>query len=83
MTDFVKFIRRDSKVQDDISQFIETQNKESYAAQSKLNENDLIQSNVFSQAIEIMVQTIGDMDIEIEQKDNKIIIFKKQDKNCS
>ena len=32
----------------------------------------LIQSKVFEQSINIMGETISDMDIEIEQKDNKM-----------
>ena len=45
---------------------------ESYTTQSKIAKNALIESKVFEQAIEIMGDTIGGMDIEIEQKDNKI-----------
>ena len=37
-----------------------------------MGQNALIQSKIFKQAIEIMGDTINDMDIEIEQKDNKI-----------
>ena len=47
-------------------------NKESFSTRSQKGQNDLIQSKIFKQAIEVMGDTIKDMDIEIEQKDNKI-----------
>ena len=72
MSDFIEINKKDTKIQDDISQTIEKYNKKSYATQSKIGKNSLIQSKVFKQAIEIMDDTISDMDIEIEQKDNKI-----------
>ena len=39
--------------------------------------NDLIQSKVFEQAVNIMGDTIEDMDVEIEQTDKKRIFRKK------
>ena len=62
----------------EISQTIEEYNKESYATQSKLGQNALIQIKVFEQAINIMGDTTGDMDIEIEQRDNKIQFLEKK-----
>ena len=47
-------------------------NKESFSTQTRIGENALIQNQVFEQAIIIMGDTIEDMDIGIEQKDNKI-----------
>ena len=58
--------KKDSKVQNEITQTIETYNKESYSTQSKTGQNALMQSKVFEQAINIMGDTIEDMDIEIE-----------------
>ena len=72
MTDFVEIIKKDSKVQDDISRTNRSYNKKSFAAQSKVGKNDLIQSKVFEQAIQTMGEIIGDMDIDLEQKDIKI-----------
>ena len=72
MAEFIEIMKKDSKVQNEIPQFIEKYNKESYATQSKEGRNALIQSKVFEQAINIMGDTIEDMDIEIEQKDNEI-----------
>ena len=39
---------------------------------SQIGQNALIQSKFFKQAINIMGETMSDMDIELEQKDNKI-----------
>ena len=72
MAEFTQKIKNDSKVQNEISQTIEKYNKESYSTQSKIGQNALIQSKVFEQARNIMGDTIEDMDIEIEQKDNKM-----------
>ena len=63
------------KFQNELSQTIEENFKESYPTQSKLTQNDLIPSKVFEQAINIIGDTIEDMDIEIEQKDNKTEIL--------
>ena len=71
MTDFNEIIQKDTKMQNDISNIIEKYNKQSYATKSKLGENALIQSSVYKEAINIMGDTINDMDVEIEQKDNK------------
>ena len=71
MTDFIEIIQKDSKTQDNISQIIDKYNNQSYATRSKLGQNALIQSSYYKEAINIMGDTINDMDIEIEQKDNK------------
>ena len=75
MTDFIEIIQKDTKVQDDISKIIGKYNKQSYSTRSKLGENALIQSSIYKEAINIMGDTINKMDIEIEQKDNKIIFL--------
>ena len=62
-------MKKDSKVQNEITQTSERYNKESYSTQSKIGQNALIQSKVFEQAVNIMGDTIEDMDIEKEQKD--------------
>ena len=72
MAEFIEIIKKDSKVQNEISQTIDKYNKESFSTRSQIGQNALIQSKVFKQAINIMGETISDMDIEIEQKDNKI-----------
>ena len=72
MTDFIKTIQKNSQVQNNISQVIDKYNKQSYATKSELGRNALIQSSIYKEAINIMGDTINDIDIEIEQKDNKI-----------
>ena len=47
-------------------------NKESFSTRSQIVQNALIQSKVFKQAINIMGETISNLDLEIQQKDNKI-----------
>ena len=53
-------------------QTIDKYNKETFSTRSQLGENAVIQSKVFKQAINNMGETLSDMDIEIEQKANKI-----------
>ena len=72
MTDFIKIIQKDSKIQDDISHVIDKYENQSYETKSQLGKHALIQSNIYKEAINIMGETINDMDMEIEQKDNKI-----------
>ena len=71
MTDFKEIFKKDVKVQDDKSRTIEKYKNESYATQSKIGDNTLIQSKVFKQAIEIMGETSGCMDIKAA--DDKIV----------
>ena len=72
MAEFIEILKKNSKVQSKISQTFEKYNKNSFATESKTIQNALTQSKVFEQAINIMGDTTEDMDIEIEQKDEKI-----------
>ena len=72
MTDFIEIIQKDTKIQNDISNIIDKYNNQSNATRSKLGENAIIQSSIYKEAINIMGDTINDMHLEIEQKDNKI-----------
>ena len=67
MSIFIETFKKDTNVKT-----IEKENKESFSTRSQIGQNALIQSKVFKQAIEIMGDTINDMDMEIEQKDDKI-----------
>ena len=78
MTIFTEIMKKDTKIQDEISQTAEKNNNESFSTRSQIGQNALIQSKIFKQAIEIMGDTIDDMDIEIEQKDNKISFLEKK-----
>ena len=72
MTDFIEIIQKDTKTQNNISNIIDKYNNQSYATRSKLGENAIIQSSIYKEAINIMGDTINDMDVEIEHKVNKI-----------
>ena len=72
MAGFIEIIINDVNIQNEISQTIGKYNKESFSTRSQLVQNALIQSKVFKQAIKIMGETISIMEIELEQKDNKI-----------
>ena len=72
---FIEIIKQDVNIQNEISQTIDKYNKESFSTRSQIGRNALIQSKVFKQAINIMGETISDMDVEIEQKDNKVQIL--------
>ena len=47
-------------------------NKETYATSSEIGHSALVQSKVFEQATFIMGETVEDMGIEIELKDNNV-----------
>ena len=72
MSEFIEIIKKDVIIQNDISQTIDKYNNESFSTRTQIGQNALIRSKVFKQAINIMGETISDMDMEIEQKDNKI-----------
>ena len=72
MTEFIEIIKRDTTLQNETSQTIDKYNKESFSTRPQIGQNALIQSKLFKQAINIMGETILDMDKEKEQKDNKI-----------
>ena len=72
MTDFIQIIQKDSKIQNDISNIVDKYNNQSYATKSILGEIALIQNSIYKEAINIMADTINDMDVEKVQKDNKI-----------
>ena len=78
MTDFIGIIQKDTKIQNDISNIIDKYNKQTYSTRSELGKNAIIQSNVYKEAINIMGDTINDMDLEIEQKDNKILFLENK-----
>ena len=80
MAEFIEIMEKDSKIQNEISQTIENYNKESYSTQSNVGHNASIRSKVFEQAITITRDTIEDMDMEIEQKDDKIEFLEKKNR---
>ena len=72
MAEFKEFTKKVVNTQNETSQTICKYNKESFSTSSQKGQNAFIQSRVFKQAINIMGETISDMDIELERKDNKI-----------
>ena len=72
MCEFVEIIKKDTNIPNETSQTIEKYNKESFSTRSQIDQNDLIQSKTLREAINNMGETISHMDIELEQKDNKI-----------
>ena len=78
MTDFIEIIQKDTKIQNDISNIVDKYNNQSYATKSILDKNAIIQSSIYKEAINIMGDTINDMDVEREQKDNGISFLKNK-----
>ena len=72
MTDFIEIIKQDDKIKNNILQVVDKYNKQSYETRSILGQKALIQSSIFKEAINIMGDTINDMDVEMEENDNKI-----------
>ena len=72
MVEFIENIEKDPNIQNEISQTIDKYNKESFSTRSEIGQTALIRSKVFKQAKGIMVETISDMDKELERKYNKI-----------
>ena len=72
MSEFKEINEKDLEMQNEISQAIEKYNKETFSTGSQIGQNALIQSKFYKQAINFLGETISDMDIEIENKDNKI-----------
>ena len=78
MTDFIEIIQKDTKIQNVILNIVDKYNNQSHTTRSELSRNALIQSSVYEEAINIMGDTINDMDTESEQKDNKKILSEKK-----
>ena len=72
MGEFKENNKKDVNTQNEIAQTIDKYNKESFSTRSQIGQKALIQSKVFKQPINIMGETVSDMDVEKEQKDNKI-----------
>ena len=71
MTKFIETLKKDTDIQNEISQTNEKYNKVSFSTRSQIGQNALFQSKVFKQALNIMGETISDKDKELQQKDNK------------
>ena len=67
MAEFIKVMKKDPKVQNEISQTIEKYNEKSYATQSKIGQHASTQSKVSEQAVNKMGDTIEDIDKKIQK----------------
>ena len=67
-----RIFKKGSNIQNVISQTIEIYNKEFFSTRSRIGQKAIIQSKVFKEAWNILGETISDMDLQLEQKDNKI-----------
>ena len=67
MTDFIEYIKKDPKVEKEISQITEKCKKKSYATKLKIEHNALFQSIDFKQTITILSETISGVDIQTEK----------------
>ena len=76
MDAIIEIVKKDANIQNEKSQTIEKYNKESLSTRFHLGQNVLIQSKVFKKAKKIMGETISDLDIELEQKKNKLHFLK-------
>ena len=76
MTDFFEFIQKDTKIQNDVSNIVDKDNNQSYATKSILGKNALIQSSIYKEAINIMGDTINDMDVELNRRTTKYRFWK-------
>ena len=74
----ILFLKKYSKVRNEITQTIEKYNKESYSTQSKIGQNALVQSKIFEQTIFTLGDFIEKMHILIEHKDNKIELLENE-----
>ena len=72
MGEFIEIIKKDANIQNENPQTIDKYNKESFSTRCHIGQIALLQSKVFKQAINIMGETVSDMDVEREQKVNKI-----------
>ena len=78
MAEFIESIEKGSMVKHEKPQTIKKHNKEPYSPQSKLWENALTQNNVIEQAINIIGDTIEDMDVEIKRKEYRLEFLEKE-----
>ena len=74
MSDFIETIKTIQKHKDR-ELIVEKSSNHSYRTQSEIGPEALIQRRIYKQAIEIMEETIEDMDKEIELKTTKFNFY--------
>ena len=68
MEDFIKVIKKDSKVQNKLNIMLDRYASLPYNFQSKIGYNSLIQNVILKELNNIMAMTINDLDIELKMK---------------
>ena len=72
MEAFIKVIKKDPRVQNNINIMLDKYMSLPYEFQSRIGYNSLIQNVILKELINIMTMTINDLDIELKILSNKI-----------
>ena len=72
---FIKVIKKDSRVQNEINIMLHRYMSLPYDFQSRIGYNSLIQNVILKELINIMGTIITDLDIELKMKKNNISVF--------
>ena len=72
MEAFIKVIKKDPRVQNNINIMLDRYMSLPYDFQSRIGYNSLIQNVILKELINIMTMTINDLDIELKNLSNKI-----------
>ena len=72
MEAFIKVIKKDPRVQNNINIMLDRYMSLPYDFQSRIGYNSLIQNVILKELINIMTMTINDLDIELKILSNKI-----------
>jgi hypothetical protein len=76
--EFISIIRKDKETSNEISNQILKLTSQSLATQSDAAKEFLKNNVILTKVVNYMGEAIGDMDIEIEEKDNKINFLKNK-----
>ena len=71
MDDFIKAIKKDPKIRNNINIMLDRYMSLPYEFQSRIGYNSLIQNIILKQLINILSLIIIDLDIELKMKKNK------------
>ena len=66
MNEYIETIKNNPKTQKDIELIVIKLSNQSYRTQSQIRQKALIQIRIYEHSIEVMGETIADMDKEIE-----------------
>ena len=71
MTEFIENIKNNPKTQKDINLIVNNYSNQSNRTQTEIDQKAIIQRRFFEKAKEISVETIEDMDEEMDVEENK------------